>query len=495
MSDQHERVLHHIDGAWVPSASGRALDNTNPADTRQILGTVVDGDRADTLRAIEAAHAAAPGWRRTPSPKRGDLLLATMRIMEERKQAIARALTLEEGKTLSESLGEVQRAINVLEYIAGESLRMNGATIPSEMSRNFVYTLRAPHGVVGIITPWNFPVCIPVWKLAPALVTGNTVVFKPSPLTPWTAKLTVECFLDAGLPKGVLNLVHGGAEVGATMVEHPHVHALSFTGSNVIGQQVYAEGARRMKKVQCEMGGKNPVIVLDDADLDLAAACTVQGAFGSTGQRCTATSRAVVLDSVADAFVERVHALAAKLKVGNGLEAGVDMGPSVSEAQLNKVLSYHDVAKTEGHRLVLGGQRLSDGALAHGYYSAPTIYDGVGATSRLGLEEVFGPVLSVIRVKDWPEAIRAANAVSYGLSSSLFTRDIGRCMEYADEVETGILHVNSATVGGESQVPFGGMKMTGVGQREMGATAIDFFTEWKSVYIDYTGVKRESKIY
>lgn len=492
---QHERILHHIDGAWVPSATGRAIDNTNPADARQVLGTVVDGDRADTLRAIEAARAAAPGWRRTPAPKRGDLLLAAMRIMDERKNAIARALTLEEGKTLAESLGEVMKAINVLEFQAGEALRLNGSTIPSEMARNFAYTIRSPLGVVGLITPWNFPVCIPVWKIAPALVSGNTVVFKPSPLTPWTAKLTLECFIDAGLPKGVLNMVHGGAEVGSTMVEHPEVRAISFTGSNHVGQQVYAEGARRMKKVQCEMGGKNPVIVLDDADLDLAAACTVQGAFGSTGQRCTATSRAIVIDSVADAFVERLHALTSKLKVGPGIEPGIDVGPSVSEAQLSKVLGYHEIAKGEGHKLVLGGQRVTGGGMEHGYFSAPTIYDRVGATSRLGLEEVFGPVLSVIRVKDWSEAISAANAVAYGLSSSLFTRDVARCMEYADEVETGILHVNSATVGGEAQLPFGGVKMTGVGQREMGSTAIEFFTEWKSVYIDYTGTKRESKIY
>jgi len=495
MSEQHERILHYIDGKWVASRSGRAIDNVNPADARQVLGSVVDGDAEDTKAAIDAAKRAAAAWRRTPAPKRGDMLLKAMRLMDERKQDIARALTLEEGKTLPDALGEVMKAINVLEFTSGESLRLNGSTMPSEMARNFVYTLRSPLGVVALITPWNFPVCIPVWKIAPALVSGNTIVFKPSPLTPWTAKLTLDCFIDAGVPPGVLNMVHGGADVGSTMVEHPDVRAISFTGSNQIGQQVYAEGARRMKKVQCEMGGKNPVIVLDDADLDLAAACTVQGAFGSTGQRCTATSRAIVLDAVADQLVERIEALTKKLKVGPGIEGGIDMGPSVSEMQMKKVLSYHDVAKSEGLRLVTGGRRVDEGDLKHGWFTAPTIYDRVAPDARLAQEEVFGPVLSVIRVKDWASAIDAANSVPYGLTSSVFTRDIGRCMEYADEIETGILHVNSPTMGGEAQVPFGGVKATGVGQREMGATAIEFFTEWKSVYIDYTGAKRDSKIY
>lgn len=494
-SSGHERILNHIDGAWVDSETKRVVENINPADTRQKLGTVVDSSKADTAQAIAAAKKALPAWRKLPAPKRGDLLLEAMRIMNDRKQAIARALTLEEGKTLSESLGEVMKAINVLEFTAGETLRPSGGTFPSEMARNFAYTVRAPLGVVGLITPWNFPVCIPVWKIAPALATGNTIVFKPSPLTPWTAKLTVECFLDAGVPAGVLNLVHGGTEVGETLVEHPDVRAISFTGSNLVGSKVYARGAALMKKVQCEMGGKNPVIVCDDADLDLAAACTVQGAFGSTGQRCTATSRAIVMESVADAFVERIHALASKLKIGPGIGEGIDVGPSVSEQQMTKVLSYHGVAKEEGHTKVLGGGRLSAGELAFGHFTEPTIYDRVGVKSRLAQEEIFGPVLSVIRAKTFAEAIEAANSVEYGLSSSLFTRDLTRAMDYADDVETGILHVNSATVGGEAQLPFGGMKATGVGQREMGSTAIDFFTEWKTVYIDYTGQKRESKIY
>lgn len=495
MGQEHDRILNFIDGEWAEAASKRVIDNVNPADTRAPLGQVVDSDRADTLRAIEAAKRAFPSWRKVPAPRRGDMLLQVMRLMGERKEELARALTLEEGKTYAESLGEVLKAINVVEFIAGESLRLNGSTMPSEMPRNLIYTLRAPIGVAGLITPWNFPVCIPVWKLAPALVAGNTVVFKPSPLTPWTAKLVVDIFHDAGFPKGVLNLVNGGTEVGTTIVDHPDVRAISFTGSNTVGTKVYEAGARLLKKVQCEMGGKNPVIVLEDADLDLAATATAQGAFGSTGQRCTATSRCIVVDQVADQLVERIHALASKLKVGAGMTTGTDVGPSVSEQQLLKVLSYHQVAEQEGHRKLLGGERLSSGELAHGFFSAPTIYDRVPAGSRIGQEEIFGPVLSIIRVKDWHEAIEAANSVAYGLSSSVFTRDIGRAMEYVDEIETGMLHVNSPTVGSEPQSPFGGVKATGVGQREMGATAIDFFSEWKSVYIDYTGAKRESKIY
>ncbi|MCC7386623.1 MAG: aldehyde dehydrogenase family protein [Deltaproteobacteria bacterium] len=491
----HDRLLNLIDGEWAESESHQVIGNINPADARVRLGEVVDSTAQDTLRAIDAAKRAFTSWRKVPAPKRGDMVLEAMRILLQRKEAIARAMTLEEGKTYAESLGEVAKSAHVLEFMAGEALRLNGSTMPSEMPRNFAYTVRSPLGVVGLITPWNFPICIPAWKIAPALIAGNTVVFKPSPLTPWTAKMIVEIFQEAGVPPGVLNLVHGGVEVGQTIVEHPDVRALSFTGSNAVGTKLYEAGARLLKKVQCEMGGKNPVIVLEDADLDLAATATVQGAFGSTGQRCTATSRAIVIDEVADAFIERVYALAQRLKVGPGLAPGTEVGPSVSEAQMSKVLAYHAIAKDEGHRRVLGGERVLDGDLAHGFFTAPTIYDRVSAGSRIGQEEIFGPVLSIIRVKDWPHAIEAANSVAYGLSSSVFTRDIGRCMEYVDEIETGMLHVNSPTVGGEAQLPFGGVKATGVGQREMGPTAIDFFSEWKTVYIDYTGQKRESKIY
>ena len=492
----HELLLNHIDGEWVPSESDRTADNLNPADTRQVLGKVVRSTPDDTRRAIDVAKRAQTAWRRTPAPKRGAILFEAVRLMKERKEEIAKALTLEEGKTLPEARGELMKSIVLLEFIAGEARRLNGATVPSEMPKTFAYTVRSPLGVAGLITPWNFPVCIPTWKIAPALVAGNSVVFKPASITPWTGELVTKVFLDAGVPKGVLNLVHGsGREVGQVIVEHPDVPALSFTGSNEVGSRLYEDGAKLLKKVQCEMGGKNPLIVLGDADVELAAVATAQGAFGSTGQRCTATSRAIVVDSVADEFVDRVVKLAEAMKVGNGMHDGVDVGPSVDEGQMNTVLRYHEVAKEEGAERRCGGGRLTGGDLAHGYFTAPTVYDRVGATSRLAQEEIFGPVLSVIRVKDWEEAIEVANNVEYGLTSSIFTRDVARAMEYVDEIETGMLHVNSPTVGGEAQLPFGGVKATGVGQREMGQTAIDFFTEWKTVYVDYTGAKRESKLY
>ena len=493
----HDLLQNHIDGEWRDASTKTTLDNTNPADTRQVLGQVVRSAPEDVQAAVAAAKRAFEGWRRMPAPKRGAIVAEATRIMQTRKEELARALTLEEGKNLNESRGEVQKSINVMEFMVGESRRLKGQTIPSEMPKTFAYTVRAPLGVVGMITPWNFPVCIPAGKIAPALVAGNTVVFKPSELTPWTANLVVECFLQAGLPKGVLNVVHGlGEEIGPTLVAHPDVAAVSFTGSNAVGTEVYTTAAKQLKKVQCEMGGKNPVIVLEDADLDLAAAAIAQGAFGSTGQRCTATSRAIVVASVADALVDKIVALAEKVVPGNGLEDPAAMGPSVTEEQMNKVLAYHQVAEAEGAVRRAGGPaRLTEGGLAHGYFTAATVYDHVAPRSRLATEEIFGPVLSVVRVKDWKEAIEVANGVPYGLSSSLYTQDVTRAMEYVDEIETGMLHLNSPTVGGEAQLPFGGVKATGVGQREMGETAIDFFTEWKTVYIDYTGQKREGNLY
>lgn len=493
----HDLLLNHVNGEWQPAKSGKTLDNVNPADHRQVLGQVVASDADDMNAGIAAAKAAFDEWRRVPAPKRGQIVAKATELMAARKEELARALTAEEGKNLNEARGEVQKSINVMEFMVDESRRMNGTTVPSEMPKTFAYTVRAPLGVVGLITPWNFPVCIPAWKIAPALVAGNTIVFKPSEITPWTANIVSEIFLQAGLPKGVLNVVHGrGEDIGPTMVNHPDVAAISFTGSNAVGTRVYGEAALKLKKVQCEMGGKNPLIVLDDADLDLAAAATASGAFGSTGQRCTATSRAIVVDSVADAFVEKLLEHAKKVVPGNGLENHGAMGPSISEEQMNKVLAYHRVAEEEGAKRLIGtGERLTEGDLAHGWFTGPTIYDHVKGDSRLATEEIFGPVLSVVRVKDWQEAIAVANAVPYGLSSSLYTNNVARALEYVDEVETGMLHLNSPTVGGEAQLPFGGVKATGVGQREMGQTAIDFFTEWKTVYLDYTGAKREGNLY
>ena len=486
-------VQAHINGEWITGTN--RLPNTNPA-TGAVLGTYPKLGRDETLAAIEAAQAAFPAWRQTPAPKRAAILFKAVRLFDERRDGIAEALTLEEGKTLADAKGEVQKSYNILEFIAGEGRRINGETVPSELPHTLAYTVREPLGVVGLITPWNFPVAIPVWKIAPALVTGNTVVFKPASLTPWTAELVTRVFVDAGLPPGVLNLVTGGgAEVGDTIVRDPRVKALSFTGSNEIGSRLYHDGSERGAKVQCEMGGKNPLVVLEDADIELAAIATAQGAFGSTGQRCTATSRAIVVDAVADAFVERVVALAKEVVIGDGMDDATTMGPVVDAHQLESVLSFMEIGKAEGAKLLCGGGQLDQGEHAQGFFVAPTVFDHVKPDMRIAKEEIFGPVLSVIRVKDLEEAIDVANDVDYGLTSSIYSRDVNRVFKFLDRIETGITHVNSPTMGGEAQLPFGGVKATGVGHREMGKTAIEFYSELKTVYVDFTGEARTSKVY
>ena len=416
--------------------------------------------------------------------------------MEEHKEELAQLLTREEGKTISESRGELQRSINVAEFCAGESRRMNGETIQSELPANFAYTLRHPHGVVACVTPWNFPVAIPVWKIAPALVAGNTVVFKPATITPATAVRICEIFAEAGIPPGVLNLILGsGSEAGDEIVNHAAVRAISFTGSNGVGLKLYEQAARRGAKVQCEMGGKNPVVVLEDADLDLAVESTAQGAFGSTGQRCTATSRAVVVDEIADAFVERIVARAESMRVGDGAAEGTDVGPIVDEGQFKSVLQYIDIGREDGAELLCGGTVPDGDSQSKGYFIRPAVFDRVTPDMRIAREEIFGPVLSVLRVRDFEEALRVANDSEYGLSSSVFTQDAARIFRFVDEIETGMTHVNSPTTGGEAHVPFGGSKATGIGEREQGSTALDFYTELKVVYVDYTGRKREGNLY
>jgi aldehyde dehydrogenase (NAD+) len=486
-------IRNYIGGAWQTPASGRTQDNINPA-TGESLGQVVVSGVAEVTAAVAAAKAAAPAWRTLPAPKRGEILFRAAGLLRQRKDEAARALTQEEGKSFSDASGEVQRAINCMEFSAGEGRRMFGQTIPSELPNNFIYTRRVPLGVVGLITPWNFPLAIPVWKAAAALVCGNTIVHKPASITPWCAKILAEVLIEAGIPSGVWNVVFGpGGAIGDALVQHPDVAALSFTGSNEIGQRLYALGAAHKKKVQCEMGGKNAIIVLDDADLELAAAAAVQGAFYSTGQRCTATSRAVVQKEVLAKFNELVVKKTQELKVGDGLAQGVQVGPVVDEKQLATVLGYLEIGKKEA-RLLCGGERLS-GEHARGYFVAPTVFSEVQRTHRIAQEEIFGPVLSILAANDEAEAFAIADDSHYGLSSSVYTRDVGRVFRYIDQIETGILHVNSPTVGGEAQVPFGGLKDTGVGGREQGTTALDFFTEWQSVYIDYTGTRRTAMFY
>lgn len=486
----------YVNGQWIDSRSGKTAENINPANTNDVIGTIEMASREEARSAVEAAYNAFRDWKRTPAPARGKIVAKAARLMEERKEELSAAITREEGKTLAEARGELTRAINVVEFCAGESRRMVGETIPSELPANFAYTIKEPHGVVACITPWNFPVAIPAWKIAPALVAGNTVVFKPATLTPATAVLLTEIFNEAGLPPGVLNLVLGsGSEAGDEIVNHPAVKAISFTGSTETGLRLYAQVAPRGVKVQAEMGGKNPVVVLEDCDMELAVESTAQGAFGSTGQRCTATSRAVVIDKVADEFVQKIVERAKSFRLGPGDESTTDIGPSVDEGQFNTVLKYIDIGREDGAELLCGGKRAEGDGLENGWFVEPTVFDRVTPDMRIAREEVFGPVLSVLRVKDFDEAIAVANDSDYGLSSSVFTNDTNLVYRFVDEIETGMTHINSPTTGGEAHIPFGGVKHTGLGAREQGSTSLDFYTELKVVYVDYTGRKREGNLY
>jgi len=491
-----ERFLNYIGGRWVEGSGSDRIQSLNPADTRDVLGVAEDSTAADVDRAVEAAEEAFKDWRRVPAPVRGKIVAKASRLFDERSADIGQVLCREEGKLLAEGRGEVQKCSNIVDFVAGEARRFSGETIPSEMTDTFAYTVRCPLGVVGLITPWNFPVAIPAWKIAPALVAGNTVVLKGAEQTPWCSQLVVEVFRDAGVPDGVVNLIQGrGATAGARVVEHPGIEAISFTGSTEIGHHIYARGAARGASVQCELGGKNPILVLDDADLDMAAAATAKGAFGSTGQRCTATSRAIVQRGVVDEFIDRILAAAKEVVPGNGMDPATTMGPSVDDDQYGKVHEYLAIGKAEGAVVACGGDKALEGDLAHGYFTQPTVFTGVARGMRVAQEEIFGPVLSIIAVDDFDEAIDVANDVQYGLTSSLYTQDIGRVMRYVDRIETGMLHVNSPTIGGEAQLPFGGMKKTGIGPREQGKTAVEFFSEWKTVYIDYTGGFRGGNLY
>ena len=476
----------YIDGKWFHPKSERLVRNINPADLNDVIAEFPAATSQDAHRAIEAAQAAFKGWKRTPGPERGRVLWRAADIARQRADEIARTLTREEGKILKEAKGEVLKGISLLEFYAGEGYRMHGKTLPSEAQDTFTYTVRRPLGVVGLIAPWNFPWAIPVWKSAPALVAGNTVIFKPAELTPATAALLAEIYEQAGLPPGVFNMVVGsGSVVGEAIVNSPTIRAVSFTGSNEIGGALYVKAAQRGAKVTCEMGGKNAVIVMADADLDKAAVAIHGGAFGSTGQRCTATSRVIVNPAIKDALTERLIEAAKKIKIGSGLDETVDMGPAVDEKQWKTDLDYIRIGQEEGARLLLGGKKPEH--LGKGYFVEPTIFDNVAPGMRLFKEEIFGPVLSVSTANNLEEALRYANGVEYGLTTSIFTENIDTIMNFVEEVETGMVHVNEPTIGGEAQLPFGGTKSTGVGEREMAEEGLNFFTELKTVFINYSG--------
>ncbi|HZA53736.1 MAG TPA: aldehyde dehydrogenase family protein [Candidatus Udaeobacter sp.] len=476
----------YVDGKWFHPKSNRLVRNINPADPEDVISEFPCATADDVGRAIDAAQAAFKSWKRTPGPERGRVLWRAANIARQRAEEIARTLTREEGKVLKEAKGEVMKGISLLEFYAGEGFRMHGKTLPSEAPDTFSYTIRRPLGVVGLIAPWNFPWAIPVWKSAPALVAGNTVIFKPAELTPATATLLTEIYEQAGLPPGVLNMLVGsGSVVGEAMVHSPVLRAISFTGSNEVGGALYTKAAQRGAKVTCEMGGKNAVIVMQDADLDKAAVAIHGGAFGSTGQRCTATSRVIAHPDIKNGLVERLVGAAKKIRVGSGLDESVDMGPAVDEKQWKTDFDYIKIAGQEGARLLLGGKKPEH--LNKGYFVEPTIFDNVAPDMRIFKEEIFGPVLSVSTARSLEEALRFANGVEYGLTTSIFTENIDTIMNFVEEVETGMVHVNEPTIGGEAQLPFGGTKATGVGEREMAEEGLNFFTELKTVFINYSG--------
>ena len=486
-----------IGGKWLESVSERIVSNINPANTEDILGTIRQATRAEAKQAVESAAEAFAAWRATPAPKRGRIIARAARLMEDQQEDLAQMLTREEGKTIAESRGELERSINVADFCAGEARRMTGETIPSELPANFAYTIKQPIGVVACVTPWNFPVAIPVWKVAPALVAGNTVVFKPCDANTCDRRTLRGDFGGSWrFLLALCNLMLGsGSDAGDEIINHPAVKAISFTGSNDVGIRLYEQASRRGAKVQCEMGGKNPVVIMEDADLNLAVESTAQGAFGSSGQRCTATSRAVVVDEIADEFVTRLVRRAETMRIGDGSDPSTEMGPSVDESQFKTVLRYVDIGREDGAVLACGGSRASGNGLDKGFFVRPTVFDRVTSDMRIAREEVFGPILSVLRVKDFDEAIRVANDSEYGLSSSIFSNDAARIFRFVDEIETGMTHINSPTTGGEAHVPFGGVKGTGIGDREQGSTALDFYTDLKVVYVDYTGRKREGNLY
>jgi len=476
-----------INGEWVAPSSGEYHENRNPANTDEVIGAFPLSSQADVDAAVAAAREAYKTWRLTPAPKRAEILFRAAELLVKRKEEFSRDMTREMGKVLAETRGDVQEAIDMTYYMAGEGRRLFGQTTPSELPNKFAMSVRQPIGVCGLITPWNFPMAIPSWKMMPALVCGNTVVLKPAEDTPLSSYHLVETLAEAGLPRGVVNLVSGdGPGSGSPLAQHDGVPVLSFTGSTATGRVIAQLCAPSFKHCSLEMGGKNIILVMDDANLDLAIDGAVWGGFGTSGQRCTAASRLGVHKKVYGEFVKRFVERAGKLAVGNGLESAVEMGPVVNEQQLNTVMGYVEIGKSEGAKLLTGGHRLQNGAYAKGWFHEPTVFGDCNAKMRIAQEEIFGPVVSVIPIDGLEQGIEVANGVPYGLSASIYTRDVNRAFAAIQDLYTGIVYVNAPTIGAETHLPFGGTKQTGNGHREAAVSAIDFFTEWKSVYVDYS---------
>ena len=484
-----------IDGAWVPSGSGQMFEDRNPANRDEVIGEFQKSTRQDADAAIEAARRAFQHWRLVPAPRRAEILFRAAQLIADRKESLARDMTREMGKVLDETRGDVQEAIDMTYFIAGEGRRQYGQTVPSELRDKFAMSLRQPLGVCAIITPWNFPMAIPSWKIIPALVCGNTVVFKPATLTPLSALNFVSILEEAGVPAGVVNLVTGGGEeVGDALSQHDDVRVVSFTGSTSVGRIVSEKAAPSFKKVHLEMGGKNIIMVMDDANLDLAVEGCVWGGFGTSGQRCTAASRVVVHERVHRAFLDQFVARTKALRVGDGLNPATQMGPSISEGQRKTVMEYVGIGQQEGATLACGGHALTSGAYAKGFFHEPTIFADVDPKMRIAQEEIFGPVVSVMRCGSFEEAVAIANDVPYGLSASIYTQDLNKAFAAMRDVYTGIFYVNAPTIGAEVHLPFGGTKATGNGHREAGTAALDVFSEWKSVYVDFSGKLQRAQI-
>jgi acyl-CoA reductase-like NAD-dependent aldehyde dehydrogenase len=494
MATTSVRNQNFIGGEWVDATSGETFDSTSPADGEQI-GTFPRSGADDVDRAVAAAKEAYEEWRLVPAPKRGELLFRFAQLLVDHKAELTDLMTHEMGKVKAEAGGDVQEAIDMSYYMGGEGRRLFGQTTPSELRDKFQMSVRMPIGVIGVITPWNFPIAIPSWKIMPALVAGNTVVFKPATDTPALGHRFVELLHDAGVPKGVVNIVHGGGgAVGDRLVRHPDVPVITLTGSRETGVKVLEAAAERLKHVHLELGGKNAILVMEDADLDLALDGILWSAFGTSGQRCTAASRVIVHESLYDALSKQLVERAEQLRLGPGWEDDTDVGPVINAAALEKIHSYTQVGLDDGATLLTGGEIASDGDLAKGFYYRPTIFGGVGPDMRIAQEEIFGPTLSLISVKDEAEAIRVSNGIRYGLSSSIFTRDVNRAFRAMRDLEAGITYVNAGTIGAEVHLPFGGVKETGNGHREAGQAALDVFTEWKSVYVDYSGTLQRAQI-
>ncbi|HUO25320.1 MAG TPA: aldehyde dehydrogenase family protein [Candidatus Aquilonibacter sp.] len=490
------RVLKNfIDGEWLDASTGDTFEDRNPADTREVVAVFPRSAKGDVDAAVDAAKRAFAKWRLVPAPRRAEMVFRAAEILIERKEEYAREMTREMGKVLAETRGDVQEAIDCGYYMAGEGRRLFGPTVPSELPNKFAMAVRQPIGVCGMITPWNFPMAIASWKLLPAVVCGNTCVIKPAQDTPLSTFNLVRALADAGLPKGVVNIVTGfGAEVGTPLAEHEDVRAISLTGSSAVGRIVGGIAAKTFKHCALELGGKNPMIVLDDANLDLAIEGGLWGGFGTTGQRCTATSRIIVQKGVYREFIERYVARARKLKIGNGLDETVEMGPAINEKQLETDLNYVEIGKNEGAKLVCGGNRLDKGEYQYGWFMEPTVFTDVNPKMRIAQEEIFGPVVSIIPCESLEDAVEIANGIEYGLSSALYTKDVNKAFSAIRDLYAGITYINAPTIGAEVHLPFGGTKATGNGHREGGIGAIDFYTEWKSVYVDYSDKLQKAQI-